>query len=215
MDNAGGLVPEIYYDLIARMASGAPFVLLVLFLYQFNYDKMDGFLAFGIFIGLSFVTGHVLSTLSAALNYWCWPRGVLNRLVRRAKILHPLDTTSATRMFDDIYTRIDLISLKYGDLSTILKKMEAGASLSDNLFSGWLLFSLIAIICIWLGDGDLRYELFPNWSDWQLYLVLIAIAGLLLATVVVRRVVFVTRQDRIWSIYLELDRAPAVGPKDI
>lgn len=137
-----GLVPEIYYDLIARVAAGVPLVLIAI-----SQDitpigatnlNLSNWTVFMLVLGVGYLVGHFLTTISTAINgVICWPALVL---VKKLNLLHyDFRSLAPWQVIRGVYQQIDLVASKDGSGGTVLKKMEASCALTDNLFSGWLL----------------------------------------------------------------------------
>lgn len=184
-DTSVGLVPEVYYDVIARFCAGAPFVVYLTWrnglLKDLDAVKLGVILALG-----SYLLGHILATISAILNAIIWRPAVLKWIVSRMPLDNPFADDSFRAGFHELYKRIDSIGRRDANGGTLLKKMEAGAALSDNLLSGFLLFTAAKFIL----DG------LPSWPK------VVAFSGfgvLLVVTVVLRRMVLIGRQDTLWT----------------
>lgn len=78
-DDVSGLVPELYYDLIARISPGVLFILVVSTPY-YNSIKQSGsfnltdFTSLVLLVGLGYLAGHMLTTVSVILNAVIWNR---------------------------------------------------------------------------------------------------------------------------------------------
>lgn len=182
------LVPEVYYDVIARILAGAPFVGYSLYTRGFIKEFGGGGSLIAFVCG-SYLTGHVLATASAAMNAFLWRKWVLGWLLDRIPLHHKFDRDSLRSDFRSLYSRIDYIAKHNNNWGTILKKMEAGAALSDNLFCGFCLFAIL----YGLQTGFSRRE-----GE-----VAIAVGLLLLGTVVLRRMVLIGRQDTLMTLLEE------------
>src|SRR5947207_15338613 len=76
-----GLVPEIYYDVIARLCAGAPFIAIVFWAYP--AVRALPAVAFGVLaIFGSYLAGHLLAAVSAIWNPLLWNRWFLGRSSR-------------------------------------------------------------------------------------------------------------------------------------
>lgn len=184
-ENSVGLVPEVYYDVIARLCAGAPFVAYIAWrneaLEDLDVVKLGVLLVLG-----SYLLGHLLSTVSAALNVIIWRPRFLKWIVGRMPLDNPFSDQSFRTGFHELYKRIDAIGKRDANGGTLLKKMEAGAALSDNLLSGFMLFTAAKFY----SDG------LPSGRG------LVAVSGfaaVLVVTVVLRRMVLIGRQDTLWS----------------
>ncbi|SRR5258707_13633476 len=191
-----GLVPEIYYDVIARLCAGVPFVALTLWYYPSL--RILPPIALGIAASFgSYLIGHLLATVSALWNLLIWNPAVLRRVIPKLHLSTPLATTSVVAAFGEVYKHIDYVANHDSNAGAILKKMEASAQLSDNLFSGFVLIAMV------------RWITGPQPSRTDVFAALMLTAALLL-TVVLRRLILLGRQDMLFSI---LSSADASVPK--
>lgn len=187
-ENSVGLVPEVYYDVIARFCAGAPFVSYLVWrtklLEVLDAVKLGVLLVLG-----SYLLGHLLSTVSAILNVIIWRPWFLKWIVGRMPLDNPFADDSFRAGFHELYKRIDSIGKRDANGGTLLKKMEAGAALSDNLLSGLMLFAAAKVY----SDG---------WPSWRVLGALGVLGIILVVTVVLRRMVLIGRQDTLWSSLL-------------
>ncbi|HXO67452.1 MAG TPA: hypothetical protein VN838_00695 [Bradyrhizobium sp.] len=159
-DQVSGLIPEIYYDLIARVAAGVPLVLIIFsqnraFFKSINLNVTDGTF-FTLVIGLGYLVGHFLATISVGLNWIIWRPRVVRWTLRLIKLEYGFEATVRPReIMTEIYHRIDLVALKNRSGGVVLKKMEAACALTDNLFSAWL---LLVLHMIFVGPIDLGFR---------------------------------------------------------
>jgi hypothetical protein len=192
-----GLVPEIYYDVIARLCAGAPFVALVFWAYPamraLSAVALGLVAAFG-----GYLAGHLLAALSALWNPLLWNRFLFGRIISRLKLVNSFSSGSPTLLFHELYCRIDYISNRDSNGGAILKKMEAGSQLSDNLLSGFL----VAVATRYFFVGGLTAkEALLAW----------ALGVVLLVSVVLRRIILVGRQDSLYTLLRrENDTPPPV-----
>jgi hypothetical protein len=196
-DGVRGLIPEIYYDLIARVASGVPFV--VAFGSQFiskpeDLEKLVNPTSFLILTGLGFVAGHLLTTISYAVNHVILCPCIVRWLLKRIKLQFSFRSFIFLEIFEEVYEHIDWATKTDPTSGTLLKKMEAGAALTDNLLSTWLILG-VCLACggqfpWWVSEFDLA-------SQVAIYFI---IGVVLAASVLVRRASLIFRQDRILKI---------------
>ena len=202
-DDISGLIPEIYYDVIARIAAGISVLVFIISPTWEHIEKSASFTSFIALLGLGYIVGHLLTTVSFLFNCILWNHifvGILGRFVRLNYDFH---TKSMGRIFDKVYTRIDWVSMKDKSGGAILKKMEAGAALTDSLFSGWI----IILIYSWL-TGQVGWGVgFRNNPSCML---IILVTVLLFVSVPIRRAIFIIRQDRILYL-LKYDPESAEG----
>ncbi|HYE27856.1 MAG TPA: CDP-alcohol phosphatidyltransferase family protein [Allosphingosinicella sp.] len=67
MDDVKGLVPEIYYDMIARIAAGVPFVAILISPNFAEIERVSNFKSFALLFGLGYIAGHLLTTVSVVV----------------------------------------------------------------------------------------------------------------------------------------------------
>lgn len=181
-----GLVPEIYYDVIARLCAGAPFVALAFW----KYAGLRGLSA--VALGLvaafgSYLIGHLLAAVSAFWNPVLWNRWVLRRALRVLDLSNAFASDVPRVVFHELYCRIDLIAARDANGGAILKKMEAGAQLSDNLLSGF--FVAIA-----------AHAIYEKGLTFREGLVAVVLAVVLLSSVFLRRMILIGRQDSLFTL---------------
>jgi hypothetical protein len=189
MDNLKGLIPEIYYDMIARVAAGVPFVAILVSPPLGSLEKYSNTASFILLIGIGYIAGHLLTTISVGLNLilWCWP--ILDRIQRCARLIRPFTRQPTLQVFDLAYQRIDWAAGQDASAGAILKKMEAGAGLSDNLLSGWLTLVLYRTL-----GGRIGWAIDLGCWNWP---ILILVSLVLICSVYTRRAAFIIREDRI------------------
>jgi len=189
-----GLVPEIYYDVIARLCAGAPFVAIVFWAYP--EMRTLSAVALGLVVAFgSYLVGHLLSAISGLWNLPLW-RLILwaaTKLKLKITLKNDFDSTSPLVVFHELYCRIDYISSLDSNGGAVLKKMEAGAQLSDNLLSGFLV--LILVRCLKSGGLTLT-------EGWVAF----AVGGVLLVSVLQRRIILIGRQDTLFTLHADGDR---------
>ncbi|HEY1612078.1 MAG TPA: hypothetical protein VGF97_00115 [Rhizomicrobium sp.] len=189
MDNIKGLIPEIYYDMIARVAAGVPLVAIIVSPHLDQMDKLSNSASFVLLVGLGYIAGHVLTTISVGVNLILWNPLFICRGQRWASLKYGFKSNATLPTFDVVYQRIDWAAKRDASAGAILKKMEAGAALSDNLLSAWL----VILVYHWLG-GTIGWAM--NFGWWNLP-VTIAVTFALVVSVYARRSAFIVRQDRI------------------
>lgn len=196
-DNLTSLVPVVYYDLIARVASGAPFVLIAATVMGIEIWDLE--FAFVIIVfGGGYLLGTLLSTLSAIVNIALWNTWTI-RAVNRFLQLNRRLSPRATRAFNEVYDRIDRVTGVSRYEGSVLEKMEAGAACADNLFSGVLVLLL-------LEAADVLSLMSVGWY--------VALLSLLLFTMILRRLLLVGRLDSVCErLGIEEDRSGSYGEK--
>lgn len=196
-DGVSGLVPELYYDLIARIAPGTLFVLVALYSWYGNITEATGlkltdFTSLLVIIGVGYIAGHLLQTCSAMLSYLLWCPCILRFMKKKLRLSYKLRADTAAELFQETYERIDLVSKMDRSGGVILKKMEAGAALADNFLCGWIIIWVFNILnppdwgidvrdkyCIIIAGG-LLFSLFLAAGSWVRRSILIARQDILL-----------------------------------
>jgi hypothetical protein len=204
-DKISGLIPEIYYDLIARVTAGTPLLLMLLAPSWENLAKVANITSFITLLGLGYLAGHFLATISVVLNVIIWNPLLLPNVRKLLTLNYEFPSNSASQILDKVYLRIDWVAMKDQSGGAILKKMEAGSALTDNLFSAW--------IVIWsyyeLG-GHLGWNL--DFGRTNNILIIAVVTVLLFISVIVRRVILVARQDGILRL---LNYDPSLTEREI
>jgi hypothetical protein len=192
-DDLTGLIPEIYYDLIARVAAGVSVLVFIISPTWEHIENSANMTTFIALLGLGYVVGHLLTTVSIMLNGLIWNRYVLYFAKKIIPLNYNFEMNSARKIFDKIYTRIDWVARQDKSGGAILKKMEAGAALTDSLLSGWV------VVLIYSGfTGQIGWGMgFDNTRNW---LLITLVTALLLLSVPIRRALLIIRQDRILHI---------------
>jgi hypothetical protein len=181
-----GLVPEIYYDVIARLCAGAPFVGLVF--WAFPKLQTLPVLALGLVAAFgSYLVGHLLAGVSAVWNVMLWHRWLFGRLVAQLKLANPFSSDSPRLLFQELYCRIDFVTSRDSNGGAVLKKMEAGSQLSDNLLSGFLI--------VVAARAGVAGGFTPNEGR-----LVFAFGTILLVSVVLRRLILIGRQDSLYTL---------------
>jgi hypothetical protein len=183
------IVPELYYDLIARIAAGAPLVAYLFWrtdLHKTLLNEVGPFWLFAISVTASYLISHSLGPVSAVINKVIWPKFLLRRMINQIDLAYSISEDSLDCTFLAVYRRIDLISKYNANGGTLLKKMEAGAALSDNLFAGFLLANITTCVL----TGKLLAGVTTT----------ILIGILLLFSIYLRRMILIGRQDSLFAI---------------
>jgi hypothetical protein len=148
-----------------------------------------------VFVFGSYLMGHVLGTLSAAWNFILWRKFVIEWVLGWMPGLDPqfrVELSTLRPAFCELYKRIDIIANHDGHGGTILKKMEAGAALSDNLFSAFIVFVAFRSM------GIVTFGTFNNWAQ---IVGTILVGAVLAASVLLRRAVLIGREDALWQLH--------------
>jgi hypothetical protein len=190
-DDISGLIPEIYYDLIARVAAGVSVIAVITSPSWSQIQQLETVTLFIALLGVGYVVGHLLTTVSVLLNAIIWrPWFVKFTMQFVPELKYGFDSIPAGGIFTIVYARIDWVAKKDRSGGSVLKKMEAGAALTDSLLAGWA----IAGMCYLLTNTVPWGWRFANARDIVLF---ILVTVLLLFSVPIRRLIFIVRQDRI------------------
>ena len=192
-----GLVPEIYYDVIARLCAGAPFVAIAFWAYP-GIRSLPAVALGVVAIFGSYLAGHLLAAVSAVWNPLLWNRWFLGKIIAKLHLQNRFTSEAPRLIFNELYCRIDYISSRDSNGGAILKKMEAGSQLSDNLLSGFLL--VVAVRAVHFGG------LQANEGWWAA-----GLAVILLASVMLRRLILLGRQDSLYTLLRTNVATPAPG----
>jgi len=186
-ETIASLIPEIYYDLIARVFSGIPFVMILLWMYDHGkpYRQIEPAQLTLIIIGSGYLAGHLLTTVSTMVNVIIWRKWLIRWMFARLALSNPFRADRLASVILDVYKRVDFIGDYDRPGGAILKKMEAGAAMTDNLLSGTIIIGIIYLIWFRVSTSQFVSGL--------TFLVL------LIFSVVLRRMCLISRQDGILS----------------
>ena len=115
-------------------------------------------------------------------------------MITKLQLRNGFASASPRLVFNELYCRIDYISSRDSNGGAVLKKMEAGLQLSDNLLSGFLIFVSI----YWVKSRGL--------TTTEACLAL-ALGIVLVVSVVLRRLILIGRQDSLFTL-LHAEGAP-------
>ncbi len=145
-ESVSKVVPEIYYDLIARLMPGIALVLCLDSLRNFLLswsDKVGRTGTFFVFLMAGYLMGLMLSALALPVNFVIWsffkPR-LLCKLVGATLDL----PSSPIQAFAKSYQLIDHLKRTDAVAGAVLTKMEATATLADHLLCGLI---VLAVVC--------------------------------------------------------------------
>jgi hypothetical protein len=174
LDGLGKIIPSIYYDLIARVCAGVAFVTVLLW----DHRSLLGDVTWAkitLLLGAGYIVGLVITPLSL-------PWGLFQLLVRRMLKMPDWDWHEGPSLSDQITARDK-------QAGGTLGKMQAESVLCENLFSGFLLLTILNIsfplTLIRLCGNGCRTMIF----------VLLAICS------IHRIVAYVIRENRLYKIY--------------
>ena len=128
---AAGIIPSLYYDLIARVLPGGAVVAPVLMDYrELRESAPEGWAGFLVFLGASYVTGTLADPIRRSA------RCTVGIVIR--SWLGIEQNTSWTRLGAAFSRRSDRISEKNAEAGTTLRKMQAETVLAANLVVGYV-----------------------------------------------------------------------------
>jgi len=124
LQTLGKVIPSIYYDLIARVCARVPFLVMLL------WDRKDSFgeitwVKLALLLGAGYVAGLVLTTLTVILLPVDWVIAAILEVPTKS------------------WQRNDAISERDKDAGATLAKMQAEATLCQNLFCAFLLLIVL------------------------------------------------------------------------
>jgi hypothetical protein len=128
LEGLGKIIPSAYYDLIARVCSGVPFLAILLWEHRGSFGDVT-WAKLTLVLGVGYIVGLVLTPLS-----FLW--GLLQLLVRRVLKMPAWKWREGPQLSD-------LISAKNKEAGATLAKMQAEAILCQNLFTAFLLLIII------------------------------------------------------------------------
>jgi hypothetical protein len=128
LEGLGKIIPSVYYDLIARVGSGVPFLAVLLWGHRSSFGEVT-WAKLTLVLGAGYIVGLVLTPLS-------FPWGFLQLIARRVLKMPAWDWREGPHLSD-------LISAKNKEAGTTLAKMQAEAILCQNLFTAFLLLIII------------------------------------------------------------------------
>jgi hypothetical protein len=174
-EGLGKVIPSIYYDLIARVCAGVPFLAVLL------WDERTAFgdptwSKLALLFGAGYVAGLVLTPLSL-------PWVPVHVLLRR-KLKMPLNLDTGASLTDDIASR-------NRDAGETLAKMQAEAVLCENLFGAFLLLIILnAAVAV------------PLITKCSVLCRILILAGLGVCSLH-RIIAYVVRENRLYEIYVK------------
>jgi hypothetical protein len=177
LPSLGNVIPSLYYDLIARVCSGVPFLVLLLWAQRQSFENLvsKSWIGFFLLLGAGYLAGLLLTPLSFLWN-------VLIGLPTR--IILGIPFAELRRQ----WSRNDEIAAADKEAGTTLAKMEAEATLCQNLLSAFV----VLIIA-----NEKKNFLVPALGDHRCIIFL----ALLLAALF-RTVVYLGRQKSFYEIYI-------------
>jgi hypothetical protein len=123
----GNLIPSLYYDLIARVCAGVPFLGVLLWDYRGKFGSVT-WSKLTLLLGAGYVLGLILTPLSA-------PWDLVQLLVRKV-LKTPFDWKEGASGGDEV-------DKKDKAAGATIAKMQAEAVLCQNLFTAFLVLVII------------------------------------------------------------------------
>jgi hypothetical protein len=202
------LLPSVYYDLIARVCAGVPFLALVLWTKRQSLDGLvsSSWVGFLLLLGAGYIVGLLLTPFTL---FWSILIGLPTQIIlfkkfREALWSRFLNKKSADGKkgivddFSSLWSQYDEIAKANKEAGTTIAKMAAEATLSQNLLSGFVVLIIAdeekMHLMPSLGDRDAEYR-------WAIFLAL-------LASAIFRTVAYLGRQDGLYRDY-SLDKKRA------
>jgi len=197
LKEVGSVIPSVYYDLIARVGSGAPFIVLLMWDARDRLSWLENVVGSAGIILLVLMTGYIVGLLlTPVATMLCGIVIVsIRQAVRKQLGFYKYGDWNMVRVSRKISARSDAIGLQDKDAGATLAKMSAEATLCQNLFIGFL----ILIVASRYGFVDS-----PTFDGLTTESILI-IGALLAISVVYRNVAFLFRQE---SYYILLRGQP-------
>jgi hypothetical protein len=178
LEALGKIVPSMYYDLIARVCSGLPFLVALL------WDRKDmigelTWVKLILALGAGYIAGLLLTPLSL-------PWGLVHLLVRLILKMRIKDWQYGLTLYDAIL-------VKDKEAGGTLVKMQAEAVLCQNLFGAF-----IALIII-NATGVMPVPLVKYCSRSCFFIIF----SILAASSVNRIIAYLIRENRLYKIHVE------------
>lgn len=173
------LIPSLYYDLIARICAGVPFLALLLSAQKDSMNRLvpDSVVGLILLLGAGYVVGFLLTPLSLAWNAIIMP---LSWFLLRVPGL------------DWRHTKLnEEIALKGPEAALNLTKMQAEATMCQNLLSGY--------VFLFMADWKMGFSV-PMLHDHGL-LFAYTMPLLLGVCAVFQTMAYIRRQKMLYSIF--------------
>ena len=184
LEGLGKIIPSIYYDLIARVCAGVPFLTVLLWDQRSKFGDIT-WAKLTLLLGAGYVVGLVLTPLSL-------PWGLIQLVVRRV-LKMPIKFREGASLTDQI-------AAKDKEAGATLAKMQAEAILVENLFSAFI------VLTLWSSAYPL--ELIAKCTRGSTFLILV----LLGISVLHRITAYVIRENRLYHVYCgEYATSPAAS----
>lgn len=179
LHSVGKLVPSIYYDLIARVCAGVPFLTLLLWTQRDSFKDLvtNAWIGFLLLLGAGYLVGLLLTPLSLV---WSALIGLPIRIILRVP-------TADWRHG----SRNDEIAAKDKEAGATLAKMQAEATLCQNLLSAFIVLIVANDTGTFLVPALNAYGTKYRWI----------IFGVLVTAAVFRTAAYLGRQNSLYEIY--------------
>jgi hypothetical protein len=175
LEALGKTIPSVYYDLIARVCAGVPFLTMILW-GRDTFGEIT-LIKFLLLLGAGYIAGLLLTSVSVL---WGW----VDLLI--LLVLHgPFGWRDWSSRNDEIY-------VKDKDAGTTLAKMEAEATLCKNLLTGFLLLLILNDSGTFLVPAISAMDTHRQWKC-----IIILILGL---SAIVRTALYRSRQNNLHDI---------------
>jgi hypothetical protein len=188
----GSVIPTVYYDLIARVSAGAPFVIFLVYSNHTKMAEMDQLVGkAGILLLIllgGYLVGMLLTPISGIfeLPFLWFSRGVLN-----------LKQYSFTEGIYQQAKRMGIVFASDKESGITVAKMAAEAVLFQNLCTGFLI--MLGLRCV-------------HWVDFPLSSAMGAVLLLMLLIAIVhRRLVHIGSQKAFYEIWQESQANSSAG----
>jgi hypothetical protein len=178
LEAMGKILPGIYYDLIARVCAGVPFLVALLWERKQEFGGLT-WVRLTLLLGAGYVAGLLLLTPLSL------PWSLVQLLVRRI-LKMPL---KEWRYGPSLY---DQIAAKDKEAGTTLVKMQAEAMLCQNLFTAF------TVLLVLNGKNVVSVPLLKDCTTLYGVIILLILAG----SCVHRITAYLVREKRLHRIYL-------------
>jgi hypothetical protein len=185
LESLGKVIPSIYYDLIARVCAGVPFLIVLLWQYRETFGEIT-WAKLTLLIGAGYVVGLVLTSLSII---WSPVNFVLMAILKI-----PLNN------WRHGLVRNDEIVAKDKEAGATLAKMQAEATLCQNLVDGLLMLIILNATSVFVVPAIAACSTACRWTT-------VLILGL---AAIFRSAVYLGRQDHLYHLYV---KAPEILQK--
>lgn len=189
LDNVGEVVPSLYYDLIARVCAGVPFILLLVKNQTEGLNPLTKAVGASGTVLLVVLFGYLLGLLLTPLaGSFAAPI----QLLLKKKI--GLGHFKSVDYLLEISRRTDAISVKDRAMGAVLGKMGAERILCQNLLLG---SAILVSVDIQRGSYQLGS-----------FIIEAMVVVLLVVLVIQRNVTFLVRQTQLYTLLFDREHSP-------